>query len=261
VNYAVLVRPVSHLLMLVLMLFFEWFAPFLRSEQKKSYRFAFHFCMSIANTSLLYIILAWPIYTLMEFTQTHKLCFTALLGLSGLSEIVATVIAFDFWDYWMHLANHKISFLWRFHRAHHTDMEVDVTTALRFHIGELIISGAVKCAMIVVWGPSLWGLVIFDSLLTGASEFHHSNVNIPFRVQDLVEAIVVTPRMHRCHHALHHHCFNTNFSTILSIWDRLFRSYHWANLPAELEPIGLFRPRGPSTMQLKPFLLTPIKES
>jgi sterol desaturase/sphingolipid hydroxylase (fatty acid hydroxylase superfamily) len=231
--------------------------PFAQGEQKKTGRLAFHLGLSVANGAIL-------TYTLgpLTYAAVSKAGHTGLasfLGLGGIPEIAAAVVAFDLWDYWMHLANHKIGFLWRFHRAHHSDMEIDVTTASRFHIGELVISGASKALMILLWGPSLWGLVTFEVLLTAASQFHHSNLNIAFRVQDALERVVVTPRMHRCHHSLHRSCFNHNFSTILSVWDRVFRSYHWAREAGDLDPVGLFRPRGPSTMQLGPFLLTPVR--
>jgi sterol desaturase/sphingolipid hydroxylase (fatty acid hydroxylase superfamily) len=179
--------------------------------------------------------MAGPTYAAVLYTQKHGIGIAHLLGLSGAVEIIAAVIALDFWDYWMHLVNHKIKFLWRFHKAHHSDMEVDVTTASRFHIGELLISGSVKCLMIFVWGPSL------------------------LSIQDNIEKIIVTPRMHRCHHALHENCFNTNFATIFSFWDRLFKSYHWAKEKPELQPIGVFSPRGPATMKLVPFMMTPLK--
>jgi len=98
----------------------------------------------------------------------------------------------------------------------------------------------------------------FDLLLNAASLFHHSKVAIPVALQDKIERLIVTPRMHRCHHALHRDCFNTNFATILSFWDRLFGTYHWSRVKSELELIGLSSPRGAVTMQIKPFLLTPF---
>jgi sterol desaturase/sphingolipid hydroxylase (fatty acid hydroxylase superfamily) len=73
-----------------------------------------------------------------------------------------------------------------------------------------------------------------------------------------MEKMIVTPRMHRCHHSLHPHCFNTNFSTILSFWDRLFGSYHWARSSHELEKVGLYKISGPETMKIVPFLKTPL---
>jgi sterol desaturase/sphingolipid hydroxylase (fatty acid hydroxylase superfamily) len=253
-----LVRTVSYLAIFFILLFFEWLAPYAGSEQKKPFRVFFHLSLSIGNSILLYFILNQPIVASLSFVQHYRWGVAPLLGLQGGWEIFATVIAFDFWDYWMHLANHKIGFLWRFHKAHHSDMEIDVTTAARFHLGELMFSGISKCFMILFWGPSLWGLVAFDLSLNVAAQFHHSNFNIPLEIQDGIEKMIVTPRMHRCHHALHRDCFNTNLAAILSLWDRLFKSYHWARDRKELDLVGLSRPRGPETMKVRPFLLTPF---
>lgn len=254
------VRTTSYLAMFAIMLFFEWLWPFARSEQRKSHRVILHFSLSLMNSLILFSAVAGPTYEILIYTERHGWGLAHLIGLRGGVEILATLIAFDLWDYWIHLANHKIRFFWRFHKVHHSDMEIDVTTASRFHIGELLISGSAKCLMILAWGPSLWGLVIFETLLTVASEFHHSNIKIPLRTQDGLELLIVTPRMHRCHHALHPNCFNTNFSAILSLWDRIFKTYHWTNKRVELDPIGVFRPRGPGTMRLRAILLSPIME-
>lgn len=218
----------------------------------------FHLGISIANSAILYLVMTWPTISAILITQRHGLGVPRLLGLDGWGEIAATILILDMWDYWMHRTFHKAPFMWRFHRAHHSDMELDVTSAARFHIGELILSGCSKCLMILVWGPSLWGLMAFDVLLTAASQFHHSNVAIPMDLQDRIERLIVSPRMHRCHHSLHRDCFNTNFSTIFSFWDRLFGSYHWSRDKAELELVGLSSPRGDVTMKIKPFLLTPL---
>jgi sterol desaturase/sphingolipid hydroxylase (fatty acid hydroxylase superfamily) len=242
------------------LLFLEWRIPYAKPEQQKGFRIAFHLGISISNSVVLYLIMTQPIFYAVSFTQTHQMGLAYLLGLNGWIEILWTLVAFDLWDYWMHRANHRLGFLWRFHKAHHSDMEIDVTTAARFHIGELILSGISKGLMVLFWGPSLWGLVTFDILLNVASQFHHSNLRIPFKIQDRIERIIVTPRMHRCHHSLHPDCYETNYSAILSFWDRLFRSYHWARETSELTQIGLWKPRGPETMKLKPFLLTPFTE-
>jgi len=242
------------------LLLLEWLLPYAGSDQKKSFRIVFHLGLALANSLVLYFIMTQPLFFSLSLTRTYGIGVAHLLGLRGWTEIVLAVIAFDLWDYWMHRVNHRLGFLWRFHRAHHSDMEIDVTTAARFHIGELIFSGISKGLMILFWGPSLWGLVAFDVLLNMASQFHHSNLGIPFRIQDRIEKITVTPRMHRCHHALHPDCYDTNFSAIFSFWDRLFSSYHWAREPSELTQIGLWKPRGPETMRLRPFLRTPFAD-
>jgi sterol desaturase/sphingolipid hydroxylase (fatty acid hydroxylase superfamily) len=253
-------RIISYFSGFGLLLFFERLFPYARSEMRKSLRIGFHLGISAANSIALYWIMTQPLLYALSFTQRHGAGVARLLGLTGWMEIVLSVIAFDLWDYWMHRANHRIGFLWRFHRAHHSDMEIDVTTSARFHIGELVFSGVSKGLMVLFWGPSLLGFVTFDILLNGASQFHHSNLRIPFQIQDQMERIVVTPRMHRCHHALHPDCYDTNFSTILSLWDRIFNSYHRAREAAELTQIGLWKPRGPETMRLRPFLAIPIGE-
>ncbi len=259
-NSSFIIRSAAYIAIFAVMLLCEWRVPFALSEQKKTHRVGFHLSLSIMNTFLLNIIISGTIFATLLYTQKHMFGLAYVLGLSGGAKIVTTIIVLDLWDYWMHLANHKIRFLWRFHKAHHSDMEMDVTTASRFHLGELLISNGVKCGMILLWGPSLWGLAVFDILITGCSQFHHANVNIPLNIQDGIEKIIVTPRMHRCHHSLHCNCFNTNYATILSCWDRLFKSYHWAEPRNELQPIGLYDPRGPHTMKFVPFLLTPLKD-
>lgn len=253
-----LLRIASYVAVLTGLLWCEKVAPFAPPEQGKPFRVRFHVGISVVNSLILYLLISWPTFTALAYAQGHNMGLSRLLGLSGWREIVATVIVFDLWDYGMHLANHRIGLLWRFHKAHHSDMEIDVTTASRFHIGELIISGCVKCLVILVWGPSLWGLVVFDTLLTTFSQFHHSNVGIPLGIQDTLERIIVTPRMHRCHHSLHRECYVANFSAIFSVWDRIFRSHHRARGVDELERVGLVKPRGEETMRLRPFLLTPF---
>jgi sterol desaturase/sphingolipid hydroxylase (fatty acid hydroxylase superfamily) len=240
------------------LLLVERLAPSAPSVQNKFFRVLFHLGISIANSVVLYLVMTWPTMSALLYSQNHGRGVAHLFGLRGWIEIVAAIVLFDLWDYWMHRSFHLVPFMWRFHRAHHSDMELDVTTASRFHIGELVLSGCSKCLMILVWGPSLWALVAFDVALNAASLFHHSNIAIPIALQDKIEKLIVTPRMHRCHHALYRDCFNTNFSTILSFWDRLFNSYRWSRDKAELELVGLTTPRDKSTMQIKPFLLTPL---
>jgi len=255
---AEMLRIGSYLGMFTVMLGFERWAPFVAYSQVKTSRVIFHLAISMANSIVLYFTTAWVMQTTFSLVETRHYGLSHLLGLDGALELITSVLILDAWTYGLHWAYHRNRFLWRFHRAHHTDTELDVTTASRFHIGELVISGMARCLLMLVWGPSLGSLVLFDVLLNLASQFHHSNVAIPISIQDRLEQVVVTPRMHRCHHAFHHHCLDTNFAGILSLWDRLGRTYHHSRHPEELEIIGLAQPRGPETMKLKAFLMTPL---
>jgi sterol desaturase/sphingolipid hydroxylase (fatty acid hydroxylase superfamily) len=252
-------RTGSYVGMLAVMLGFEWRTPYYTAGHNKIFRVCFHLGISVANSVALYLIFGGILAATLTLAQRRHLGLSHLLGLYGPLELIASLILLDFCTYGLHWLYHRNRFLWRFHRAHHSDTELDVTTASRFHPGELIISGAARCLLILIWGPSLESLVVFDILLNLAAQFHHSNVGIPMSVQDWLEKAVVTPRMHRCHHALHQTCFNTNFAAILSCWDRLGRTYHHSRQSGELEAIGLTHPRGPETMQLKAFLMSPLQ--
>jgi len=253
-------RSLTHLSLFLSMLVLESRYPFARSGQKKSFRIVFHAGISILNSLVLFLVLSSPLYATVRFTQTHAFGVAPAWGFHGWAGAVATLMVFDFWDYWMHRANHRIGLLWRFHKAHHTDMEIDVTTASRFHIGELLITNSMKGVLIFLWGPSLAGIVTFEICLTAASQFHHSNLNIPFSAQDRLERVMVTPKMHRCHHVYEGRCQTSNYATIFSVWDRLFGTYHRAEHLTELEPVGVSAPRGPETMKLIPLLLTPSRK-
>jgi sterol desaturase/sphingolipid hydroxylase (fatty acid hydroxylase superfamily) len=259
VGFIFLTRTASYLAVLVGLLTWEWRSPFVMATQRKLPRVAFHVGLSAANSILLYAVMTWPLVAAMSASRDYGIGLAPRLGLAGIGEILTTVLVFDLWNYWMHRLNHRLPLLWRFHTAHHSDMEIDVTTASRFHPGELLISNGVKCLMILVWGPSLAGLVTFDILLTACSQFHHGNLGIPLGAQDVLERVIVTPRMHRCHHSLHRECAISNYSTICSAWDRLFGSYHREEDREKLLRIGLPQPRGAETMQLRPFLMTPFR--
>jgi sterol desaturase/sphingolipid hydroxylase (fatty acid hydroxylase superfamily) len=147
------------------------------------------------------------------------------LGLVGWTEIILSVVVLDFFDYIWHRANHRVRFLWRFHKAHHADTAMDVTTALRFHPTELLVSALVKALWVVIWGPTVVAWFLFEGLISLCAQFHHSNIDFPDGVERWLSWIIVTPRFHASHHAVDRQYGDANFSTILSFWDRLFGTY------------------------------------
>lgn len=152
----------------------------------------------------------------------------AVLGLGGASRVAASIVALDLIFYGVHWANHRVPFLWRFHRAHHSDLDFDVTTALRFHLGEVLVSTGVKAACVVALGVPPLGLAGFEVLLLAAAQFQHSNLHLPGPWDARLRALIVTPDMHRVHHSRVPTEHNANFGTILSGWDRLLRTYRMA---------------------------------
>ncbi|NNJ95437.1 MAG: sterol desaturase family protein [Halobacteria archaeon] len=135
------------------------------------------------------------------------------------------VIVLDAAIYLQHVMFHAIPAFWRLHRVHHADMDFDVTTGARFHPVEIILSMLIKFAVIVLLGPPLVAVVIFEVLLNATSMFNHGNVRIPRPLDRVLRWLIVTPDMHRVHHSHLEHETNSNFGFNLSLWDRLFGTY------------------------------------
>jgi len=145
-------------------------------------------------------------------------------GASWFEGAIAFVL-FDFWMYAWHWANHRIPFLWRFHRMHHSDLAVDSTSALRFHMGEIVLSSLLRLIVVPLIGMQFVHLLIYEVCLQPIIIFHHSNVALPERIDRVFRAVIVTPNMHRVHHSQIRDETDSNYSSIFSFWDRLIRSF------------------------------------
>jgi sterol desaturase/sphingolipid hydroxylase (fatty acid hydroxylase superfamily) len=141
-----------------------------------------------------------------------------------LSAIIS-VILMDGIIYLQHVMVHAVPLLWRLHRVHHADMDYDVTTGARFHPIEIILSMLIKFATILLLGPPVVGVVIFEILLNATAMFNHGNLKLPIAVDNVLRLFVVTPDMHRVHHSVEDDETNSNFGFNLPWWDRLFGTY------------------------------------
>lgn len=141
-----------------------------------------------------------------------------------LSAMIAS-IAFDAWIYGWHRMNHQIPALWRFHQVHHSDTKMDISTGFRFHPGEILISSFVNIPVFIALGISLELIVVYKIVFNINVLFHHSNVNLPEAWDRIYRSILVSPNMHRVHHSMRIRETNSNYSSMLTIWDRLFGTY------------------------------------
>lgn len=139
--------------------------------------------------------------------------------------MLVSVVLLDFVIYLQHVMFHAVPLLWRLHRVHHADLNIDVTTGVRFHPIEIVLSMLIKAAVILVLGPPAVAVVIFEALLNATSMFNHSNVRIPPALDRVLRLLLVTPDMHRVHHSIEEDETNSNFAFNLSVWDRLFGTY------------------------------------
>lgn len=143
---------------------------------------------------------------------------------SGWVGFALDLLVLDLWIYLWHRANHRVPFLWRFHGVHHLDRFLDTTTAGRFHAGEVALSALVRTVPIILLGMKMESVVAFEALVLAASLFHHSNLRMPARLERVLSWFVVTPSIHWVHHHAVRCDTDSNYSTVLSVWDRLFRS-------------------------------------
>jgi len=139
--------------------------------------------------------------------------------------VVATVLIFDFAIWAQHLITHKVPILWRLHRVHHADRDMDVTTAIRFHPVEIALSMLLKIGLVYLLGPPAIGIVLFEIILNGTAMFNHANIRLPLWLDAIVRQVLVTPDMHRVHHSVHRYEHDSNYGFALSVWDRMFGTY------------------------------------
>lgn len=148
------------------------------------------------------------------------------------------LLLFDGWQYLWHKINHLVPFLWRFHAVHHSDEELDASTALRFHTGEIVFSSIVRLAVLPVLGMTLGQLLLYEIILLPVILFHHSNIGVPQRVDRYLRWLIVTPWMHWVHHSRLLPETNSNYASVFSFWDRMFRTYRYRDNPRDI-PLGL----------------------
>ncbi len=175
-------------------------------------------------------------------------------------EVVLSVVVLDLIIYLQHVLFHAVPALWRLHRMHHADLDFDVTTGVRFHPIEIILSVLPKLAAVIVIGPPAVAVVIFEVLLNATSMFNHGNVRLPLGLDRVLRSIVVTPDMHRVHHSAIPAETNSNFGFNLPWWDRLFGTYRaQPRLGHEAMTIGLDTFREAGDLHLHKMLVQPFR--
>ncbi len=172
-------------------------------------------------------------------------------------EFIVSFLALDLMIYFWHRINHRFDFLWRFHKVHHFDQELDASTALRFHFGELFFSTFYRFPFIFLLGIKGEVLFWFEFFTTAMAIFHHSNINLPFLFENFLNKILVTPKMHEIHHSVLSGEMRSNLGTVFSLWDRLFKS-HIPISSTQRTEIGLYEDNHKSNDQFLASLKSPF---
>jgi sterol desaturase/sphingolipid hydroxylase (fatty acid hydroxylase superfamily) len=146
------------------------------------------------------------------------------LDLPAVAAAPLSIVLLDYTLWCWHWLNHRVPLLWRFHAAHHADLDLDASTALRFHPGELLLSVPFRAAQVVMLGVGFVPLLVWETLVLVFIQFHHANLRLPARVDAALSYAIVTPRMHGIHHSIRRGELHSNFGTLLTVWDHLHRT-------------------------------------
>ncbi|MBU4563567.1 MAG: sterol desaturase family protein [Desulfarculus sp.] len=206
---------------LVLFLLLELAVPYRRPSVSKTKRWFINLGMTVFNSLVLRLVFAGAVLAVSAYVSANHIGLLYLTPLPYWARVVITVVFLDLLLWVWHLLNHVVPLFWRFHRVHHTDLNMDVSTATRFHLGELTISEAIKLGLVFFLGADILGVLIFESSLVLAAQFQHSSLKIPAWLERFWWVLFVPPSMHRIHHSVVIKERNSNYGTILSVWDRI----------------------------------------
>jgi sterol desaturase/sphingolipid hydroxylase (fatty acid hydroxylase superfamily) len=193
-----------------------------------------------------------------QLVQRESFGLLHWLGVPRPWSIVAGVLLLDYTLWIWHWANHRVPFLWRFHLVHHVDLDMDASTALRFHFVELGLSVPVRALQVALIGADPWALGIWQALLFVSILFHHSNVRLPRRFESVLVRLIVTPRMHGIHHSAREDETHSNWSSMITAWDFLHRTFRF-DVPDEAIVIGVPAYRDPREVTIGKILLMPFR--
>ena len=213
-----------------LILYWSGLAFFLLLELRESYRPATvsklqrwltHLPLSIANGLFYHMVYTAPLGLLLLQNEAGRHGLLNSYDLPYWLKMLFTILILDFVIYIWHLLNHEVPLFWRFHRVHHSDLNMDASTANRFHLGELLFSGLLRLAVVYTFGLPAAGYILFEILANLSIQFHHSSIRMPADFEKRWMLLFVPPSMHRVHHSVKIRERDSNYGVLFSLWDRL----------------------------------------
>jgi sterol desaturase/sphingolipid hydroxylase (fatty acid hydroxylase superfamily) len=216
----------------------ERFFPLRKETRSLAGRLVVNIAISILTYATVLFLVQPVVHWALRTPAEKSLGLVHLISLPAWSQFVVSFLLMDLIYYYWHLANHRVPFLWRFHNVHHIDPDLDVSTAFRFHFGEIAFSAVMGVVQVSVIGISAWAFAIYQLAFQAEVIFHHSNWRMPIGLERMLNRVIVTPRMHGIHHSQVQRENNSNFGTIFSFWDRLHRTLG-LNVPQAEIVIGI----------------------
>lgn len=224
-DWEAVVRPAAFLFVFSAMAVWEWLAPVREGDRPKLGRWSQNLGLLAVDVAVVRIVMPMTVVAVAMWFESRGLGLLPALGAPYALAVIVSVVVFDLVIYAQHVAFHRVPWLWRLHLVHHADTDFDVTTGLRFHPIEIVLSLVLKIALAGLLGAPALAVLIFEVLLNATAQFSHGNVSLPKPVDRALRRVIVTPDMHRVHHSVHRDETDSNFGFNLSIWDRLFGTY------------------------------------
>lgn len=251
---------IIYIVSLVIMWTWESIAPFFQTSRNKIRHDLRNLLIGTVNGVILGVIFAGITNSFTGYISDNRIGLIFLLSPSWWMHCVLAFLALDCWIYYWHRINHLVPFFWRFHRMHHSDNEMDATSASRFHIGEIAFSMILRLPIIALFGIPMFVIITYDITLLVCTLFHHANIAVPASLDNALRFITVTPFMHKVHHSRIKPETDSNFSSVLSIWDRIFGSYREKDNYRDIQ-LGLNGFDDDEKQSLKGLFVTPFIEA
>lgn len=255
-----LIRMVFFIGILLAMALWEVAAPRRRRDIPRLLRWSNNLGIVVIDTLL--VRLTFPIVAvgLALLAQERGWGLFNVFDAPAWLAFVVSVLVLDLAIYLQHVMFHAVPALWRLHRMHHADLEFDVSTGLRFHPVEILLSMGIKLAVVAALGPPAVAVLVFEVLLNATAMFNHSNIRIPAAIDRILRRVVVTPDMHRVHHSIHPNETNSNFGFNLPWWDRMLGTYRAQPREGhETMTIGIEQFRARRDLWLDRMLIQPLR--
>ncbi len=247
---------------LVLMLVLESLIPRHSTVDSKPRRLAINFSLTGINVVMLKLLLGSAAVGLAHFASEQGWGLFNYLQWPAWVEMVIAILFLELMIYIQHVFLHKIPFFWRFHKVHHSDLDLDVSSGLRFHPLEILGSMAYKLGLVAALGPSVITVVAFEAILNGMAQFTHSNIKLPLGLDRALRWVFVTPDMHRIHHSIEQNETDSNYGFNMSVWDRLLGTYIPDGKKSQPEiVIGIPQYRAPEQVSLLKLLIIPFQST
>lgn len=257
-NELALYKPAVVVAALATLWTLESIAPEFIDRRRRLSHNANNLALGLLNAGLLSVLFATALVASAEWSAATGFGLLHRLDVPAWVEWPMAIILFDLWMYGWHVANHKIPLLWRFHSVHHSDAEMDASSAVRFHTGEIVLSATARLAVLPLLGMTPVQLLVYEIILQPIILFHHSNVRVAAGLDRVLRCVIVTPWMHWVHHSRYQPETDSNYSSVFSWWDRLFRSFRLREDPSTIR-LGLdgYSPR--EWRRLDGMLLSPFR--